>query len=199
MYWISNHLSLYLLRYEVEKSDNHHKSGSDLTLDTTRHNAIINQQNLTLKLITNKLNLAYNGQDVELIDNCKTTTDVIRCPEQTLNTCIPYPTADDSDVDSEGSGSGSGSGFGPDDSDYKEPHFNGPTDDIYFKPSTSRTPYLGGEDETTDQKSKNWSKSPKPNSPFTTKDSSFKSTLSVSLILWTLLMNSSVLYLRRRL
>ena len=99
-------------------------------------------------------------------------------------------------MDGEGSGSGSGSGYGPDDNDYREPHFNGPTDDIYFNPSTSRTPYFTVDGETSDQKSKNWSKSPKPNSPFMSKDSSFKSTLSLSLISVTILINSAVLYMR---
>ncbi|CAG2163804.1 unnamed protein product [Oppiella nova] len=162
--------------YEIDnKPESHQKSGTELNLETTRHNAIINQQNLTLKLITNKLIQAYNGQDVDLVDNA------------------------DTDMETDGSGSGSGSGYGAEDNDYNLVQNNVVTDDIYFNPSTPRTPYFTVEGETNDQKSKNWSKSPKPNSPFMGKDSSFKSTLSLSLILWTLLLNYSCFYMRQRL
>lgn len=58
----------------------------EVNFDVTRQNSVINQQILTLKLITTKLTHAYNGLDVEWQD------------------------ASDSDWSS--SGSGSGSGFG---------------------------------------------------------------------------------------
>ncbi|XP_054161545.1 glypican-6-like [Oppia nitens] len=163
------------VHYEMDNKPESHQT-SDLNIETTRHNAIINQQNLTLKLITNKLNLAYNGQDVELVDTA------------------------DSDMEPDGSGSGSGSGYGAEDNDYRDPGSNNVvTDDIYFNPSTPRTPHLI-DGETNDFKSRNnWSKSPKPNHPFMSKDSSFKSSLSISLVMWTLFINICVLYSTDRL
>lgn len=58
----------------------------EVNLDVSRQNSVINQQILTLKLITTKLTHAYNGLDVEWQDS--------------------------SDSDWSSSGSGSGSGFG---------------------------------------------------------------------------------------
>lgn len=43
----------------------------EVNLDVTRQNSVINQQILTLKLITTKLTHAYNGLDVEWQDASK--------------------------------------------------------------------------------------------------------------------------------
>ncbi|XP_054706530.1 glypican-6-like [Uloborus diversus] len=87
----------------------------EVNLDVSRQNSLINQQILTLKLITTKLTHAYNGLDVEWQD------------------------ASDSDWSS--SGSGSGSGFGeeePTDS-FGDIYFSTPSSPTHLIPD-HRTP-----------------------------------------------------------
>lgn len=73
--------------------------------DHTSSNVVINQLILTLKIITNKLNLAYGGHDVQWQDSA--------------------------DLDDIGSGSGSGSG----DDEYDEPGRTSTASDIFFSVS----------------------------------------------------------------
>jgi len=45
-------------------------SNPEVDVDIRRPNFVANQQILRLKLITNKLNNAHNGLDVDWIDTC---------------------------------------------------------------------------------------------------------------------------------
>ncbi|XP_035218855.1 glypican-6-like [Stegodyphus dumicola] len=83
----------------------------EVSFDVSRQNSLINQQILTLKLITTKLTHAYNGLDVEWQDS--------------------------SDSDAESSGSGSGSGFGeeePTEDNFGDIYFSTPSSPPHFIP-----------------------------------------------------------------
>ncbi|GFR27937.1 glypican-6 [Trichonephila clavata] len=87
----------------------------EVNFDVSRQNSVINQQILTLKLITTKLTHAYNGLDVEWQDS--------------------------SDW-SDSSGSGSGSGFGeeePTEDSFGDIYFSTPSNPTRFIPD-NRTP-----------------------------------------------------------
>ncbi|KAG8194162.1 hypothetical protein JTE90_002369 [Oedothorax gibbosus] len=82
----------------------------EVQLDVSRQNSLINQQILTLKLITTKLTHAYNGLDVEW--------------------------QDESESDWNSSGSGSGSGFGEDEQtdSFGDIYFSTPVPPTRFVP-----------------------------------------------------------------
>lgn len=74
--------SPFLFQYRYERDtiadrlsgsghSNHRDFSNNNNVDVVaaRHSSVINQQILTLKLITTKLNHAYNGLDVEWQDN----------------------------------------------------------------------------------------------------------------------------------
>lgn len=83
----------------------------EVTLDASRPNTLVNDQIFNLRLITNKLENAYNGMDVEWDGNDRrpiypTTLYRRRRRQFTMITCLSYY------LDSVGNGSGSGSGSG---------------------------------------------------------------------------------------
>lgn len=86
-------------QFQQQPHNSHHRGGST---EYTSSNVVINQLILTLKIITNKLNLAYGGHDVQWQDTAELDDDM-------------------------GSGSGSGSG----DDEY-EPAPTSTTPDIFF-------------------------------------------------------------------